>query len=375
MGFLSGILDYASHAVQPALQVAAARQQGQMIAHQQQAQQLLQQYAIERQQRQDAMAQALAQSTMATRQSTAQHQQNQDAAAAQRAGAAVKREQFLENQPKAPTPGTAPYYDMKKQEALIGAQYGYHPPVQQPLVLTQDPSNPNGPGVYTPRNQAAGQRAPGKQAAANIAAPMAAKVGQFGEMLKKADDLMPAMDALDVSVGNSAANDIAQHGVGIGGMHIPGTQGIGNVMVNRTPEYSRYQAALAPFILAAAHALSGARINQDQVAQIKKAVEIQPGDTPQVRAQKKKNVVDLMNSIGGALPPDAVQQQEGQMGQDAIARLRGYGYESTQSGSSRQPNDQGGNINLGGQVAKPAKPAKAFDPDAVYQSYVKGKQP
>lgn len=159
-----------------------------------------------------------------------------------------------------------------------------------------------------------------------LAAPMAAKVGQFGEMLKKADDLLPAMEAIEVGLGSSAAQDIAAHGLGVGGARIPGTQGLGSMMLNRTPEYARYQAAISPFILAAAHALSGARINQDQVKQIRESIEIRPGDGPTVRAQKKKNVLDLMNSIGGSLPQDAVAEQEAQMGDAGIQRMRGLGY-------------------------------------------------
>lgn len=132
-------------------------------------------------------------------------------------------------------------------------------------------------------------------------APVMAKVGQFGEMLKKLDDVYSASEGMDVGLGQSASRDIAEHGVGIGSARIPGTQGVGNLLMNRTPQYAQYQAALSPFILAAAHALSGARITQDQVAQIRKSVEMAPGDfaNPTVRAQKEKNLMDLVNSIGG----------------------------------------------------------------------------
>ena len=129
--------------------------------------------------------------------------------------------------------------------------------------------------------------------------------------------------------------------------------------MNKTPEYSRYQAALSPFILAAAHALSGARINQDQVTQIRHSIEIKPGDGPEIRAQKRKNIVDLINSIGGGLPPDAVSMQEGQMG-EGLSRLQSYGYQP--SGS---PNTA---IKAIEHTAKPSK----FDPDAFYNAH-KGK--
>ncbi len=164
--------------------------------------------------------------------------------------------------------------------------------------------------------------------AGGLAAPMASKVGQFGEMLKKADDLIPAAEAMQVSLASSAAQDIAAHGIGAGSARIPGTAGLGSMMLNRNPDYAKYQAALSPFILAAAHALSGARINQDQVAQIRESIEIKPGDmaNPKVVAQKQKNLLDLINSIGGSLPADAVSAQEQQMGDEGIQRMVGRGY-------------------------------------------------
>lgn len=171
------------------------------------------------------------------------------------------------------------------------------------------------------KGQTAGQGA--------LAAPMAAKVGQFGEMLKKAHDLTALTDNLDVSVGESATRDLAEHGLHIPLVGtVPGTKGIGNAMMSHSPEYSQYQAALAPFILAAAHALSGARINQDQVEQIRKSIELAPGDfaNKAVRAQKEKNMIDLINSIGGSLPKDAIGEQEGQMDEASLAALSGRGY-------------------------------------------------
>ena len=166
--------------------------------------------------------------------------------------------------------------------------------------------------------------AKGGTATKALAAPIAAKVGQFGEMVKKADDLLKIQQDLDVTIGKSAARDISEHGIA----GIPGTKGIGSALTARSPAYAQYQAALSPFILAAAHALSGARINQDQVEQIRKSVELAPGDigNPTVRAQKTKNLIDLINSIGGSLPKGAIGEQEGQMDEEAIGRLTGHGY-------------------------------------------------
>lgn len=73
MGFLSGIVDVASHAVEPTLQVAAARQQGIAAANRQQQQELLQQYVWQRQAERDAQQQALSDSVMARNRADVAH--------------------------------------------------------------------------------------------------------------------------------------------------------------------------------------------------------------------------------------------------------------------------------------------------------------
>lgn len=183
---------------------------------------------------------------------------------------------------------------------------------------------------------------PAAGAVKNLPAPLAAKVGQAGEMIKKAADVLPMIEGLNVSLGQSASADIASHGIGIKGIAtVPGSKGLGNMMMNNKPAYAQYQAALSPFILAAAHALSGARINQDQVEQIRKSIEIAPGDVsnPQVVEQKRKNMLDLINSIAGSLPADAISLQESQIDEKALKALEGYGYKrATPKNAAPQPN-------------------------------------
>lgn len=243
-----------------------------------------------------------------------------------------------------------------------------HPKPDQALVQTQAP---DGSVIYTPRGEAAGMHAPSKagQGAGNLPAPLAAKVGQAGEMIKKAYDLLPRMDALDVDVPESAAQDVAQHGIGIGHARIPGTQGVGSLLLNRTAPYSTYQAALSPFILAAAHALSGARINQDQVEQIRHSIEYKPGDSREVKAQKRKNMIDLVNSISGSLPAGAIAEQEDQMDPGSIALLKGYGYRGAKRSQTPPPSqapshtgasDPGGDIHLG-KESKPSLSQTEYD--------------
>jgi hypothetical protein len=239
---------------------------------------------------------------------------------------------------KAPLPGTPEWERDLVTQAVIKKKYGPQPQDDRTLVQVQQP---DGSVIYMQRSQAAGQRAPSKVGAGtgNLAAPIAAKVGQFGEMLKKASDLTALTDNLDVTVGQSTTRDLAEHGVHIPFIGtMPGSKGVGSMLQSHSPEYSQYQAALSPFILAAAHALSGARINQDQVEQIRKSIELAPGDfgNKNVRAQKEKNMIDLINSIGGSLPKEAISAQEGQMDEKAILDLVGRGYRRI-GGETTQP--------------------------------------
>jgi len=192
-----------------------------------------------------------------------------------------------------------------------------------------------------------------------LAAPVMAKVGQAGEMLKKAADLLPLAEGLGVSLPQSASADIAHRGLGVGSLRIPGTSGVGSLMLNHDAKYAQYQAALSPFILAAAHALSGARINQDQVEQIRQSIEVAPGDlqNPAVIAQKKKNLIDLLNSITGSLPEDAISAQENQMDASSLQRLAGSGYRSrTGRGGASPAGASSGDPDFDALMAKYKKP-------------------
>lgn len=225
-----------------------------------------------------------------------------------------------------PSTGKEIFHAPKTPSATAAADHfsavpGVDPTTGKPTVFTFN--------TKTGEMKSSGVAKPGAAGGVGaLSGPIAAKVGQYGEMVKKASDLLPQMDALEVALVPSAAQDVAEHGVKIFGTHIPGTQGVGSMWLNRSPAYAKYQAGLSPFILAAAHALSGARINADQTEQIRHSIEFKPGDSPAVRAQKRKNMIDLVNSIGGALPPDAVAEQEGQMDPSTLASLRGYGYKS-----------------------------------------------
>lgn len=195
------------------------------------------------------------------------------------------------------------------------------------------------------RKQARAEKGTG--ATKQLPAPLAARVGQFGEMLKKSADLMPMVDDMDVTLGKSASRDLAE-----GGVHVPffgtvpGTKGLGERLMSKNPAYAQYQAALQPFILAAAHAMSGARINPDQTEKIRKSIELAPGDfhNPNVRKQKQKNMIDLINSIAGSLPAGGVEDQEVQMDDAEMEKVVGRGYKRRGAATAKTATSGGDKI-------------------------------
>lgn len=230
----------------------------------------------------------------------------------------------------APLESERGYRDRTRREDQINAENQYlreQADAEKRLSKTQQFQHSEGEATRTNQRVIAGIHG-NAGATKALSGPIAARVGQAGEMMKKGFDLLPMMESLDVTLANSAALDIAENGVGVGSHRIPGTKGVGRWMANRKPEFAAYQAALAPFVLAAGHATSGVRISNEQIAQIRKSIELEPGDlsNPTVMAQKKKNMIDLMNSINGSLPAEAIAEQEEQMGDEQLKILEGHGY-------------------------------------------------
>jgi len=219
----------------------------------------------------------------------------------------------------------------------------YHPPPAQSVVWVHDATT----NTDVPMSKDAVLSAPpgrftkpggaGAGALSKLPAPLALRVGQFGEMLKKSDDLRKITEGLSVNVGQSAAQDVAEHGFKIGGLAVPGSRAVGSWLANRSNDYATYQAVLTPFVTAAAHAIGGARVNQTQIDQIRNSIEIKPGDSPELKATKAKNMFDLINSTGGALPAEAIAVQEAQMDPAALAALREHGYRGGGLGGQQEP--------------------------------------
>lgn len=383
MGFLDGILGLATHAVQPALSVAAGRAQGQAIAQQREQQQLLQAYAMQRQQDQDALARTLAQSTIQGRQATASHYANMDKAATARNALGQQHEQYLESQPKAPVPGTPGYYDMVTKTEGIKAKF--RPPPQQsftfPVVM-----GPDGQPVIARANTKTGQIEPTDvnakptSAQGGGSAPVSQRAMFMGEVARKAADVLPFLDTGHIGLLGATARDVAHEGI----LGAPGSKDLGNFLMNHIdPKLAAYNAGTAELTLNAGHALGGVRGgSESQMKQLGQSLELHSGDTPPARAQKIRNVADLLSSMFASLPPDLRQQQYASLGAQRIALLRQYGFDpehaiplqyidtSAPAGPQGQPQGQPtGNIDLS------TPKGGAFDAAGFYTKYMKTKKP
>lgn len=75
-------------------------------------------------------------------------------------------------------------------------------PKQEPLVVTANPSDPGGPGVFTPRNQAAGKSEPSKAPGGTRGVATIRKaVAANQEQLSVLDDALKELDAYPDAVG------------------------------------------------------------------------------------------------------------------------------------------------------------------------------
>lgn len=380
MGFLSGILDAASHAVGPTLNLMAGRAQGQAIAQQRQQQQLLQAYALQRQQQQDALARAMAQSTMQGRSDLAKHYANQDTAANARNALGQKHEDYLESQPKAPVLGTPEY--LKAQEDVTKMKAKYRPAPQNnftfPVVM-----GPNGQPVVARASTKTGDitltDVGGKPTSSQGggSAPVSQRAMFMGEVARKAADVLPFLATGHIGLLGAAARDVAHEGI----FGAPGSKDLGNFAMNHIdPKLAAYNAGTAELTLNAGHALGGVRGgSESQMKQLGQSLELHSGDTPVAREQKIRNVADLLSSMFASLPPDLRQLQYASLGAQRIALLRQYGFDpehaiplqyidpgAVAASSQGQPT---GNIDLG------APPSTGFDAKAFYTNHMKSKKP
>lgn len=174
-----GLMDWLSPALTVASGAYGAQQQAEAKGKDAQSSAQLTALRLKHQQQQDDALQQLRAKQMANLDSEIAHRDRPQYDPTRGAmidpvnGVATKIEGLPDREP-APReasmiPGTPEWEHAERRKAEINRDYGYHPAStqQEPMVLVQDESNPDGPGIYTPRSQASGQHAPQKPKAEN----------------------------------------------------------------------------------------------------------------------------------------------------------------------------------------------------------------
>jgi len=218
----------------------------------------------------------------------------------------------------------------------------------KPQVSVQTPADPSQPAVatvITPHGTHAPSVAttpiPGttKSKDANQAgsAPMAARVGQMGLALRAAGKLIPMHEQLGTSgipLGAQTAAETA--GGGNVASHLPGAKEFSNIVLAGSGDYAVYKAGLPNLILGATHAISGARINQQQADLLASGLELRQGDeqNPAIGSKKLDDMVDFLNSMRASLPADAVAKEEAGIDAQTMAVLKQHGYGNAPNGTA-----------------------------------------
>ena len=162
----------------------------------------------------------------------------------------VAKNNAVAQKPVPPVPGSPEWRQMEIDKAKIGAQYGYHPPVAEPLVPVADPNNPNGSGVYVPRPQAVGKSLPGKSGSGGQSGTAQAQQARMMAAVSEArlaDERMRAFEdkllsgetqiqPLQQAAGSLTTNLSDAHGA-VGAL----TQAASEFGLNKSsPEYAQY---------------------------------------------------------------------------------------------------------------------------------------
>lgn len=369
MGILGGLLDVAGHAVQPALQVATARAQGQLASRQQQMQQVLQQIVLQRQAREDAIKQALAQSTVQHNADLGRHYQNQDAAPKApipgspewKAAEAYKASLV----PRGPMLGSPEYLAAQTDLAKMRAQY--RPAPQQSFVfptVTDD----QGKQVVARANTKTGQIEPtdvgAKASATGPGSLSGLAMQQAARMGMSSNDIQQAIQQMERFESNP--DNIKKIGV------LKATEGA----VSQTPTMGKSGGAMGAINNAAGTALTmGARKH------------LASSDPEYQRYLNNAQRVAL--AFTEILPrpnQELLHMERGLSGQDIgwnpgmlqdIQTRRRTGLEMLQQVLAKSPMGTGattspkGSSGTGGTGSSKG----GFDPDAFYQNYLNSKKP
>lgn len=199
---------------------------------------------------------------------------------------------------------------------------GIQQPQNQPQAVQGQPQGGAAPGPSAQRMPSIQSFAPPNPNQAEAAS------ASYANRLSASNDILnnPKIEEAGASLGQRLKSEV------------PG--GVGNFIV--APEYQQFDQAARNFINAQLRRESGAVISEEEFANARKQYLAQPGDSPQVRAQKKiardMAVKNMQLSAGNVLmPPGTIQQSSPAKGAPVVPMAQGFGAQPQQVGG---PNPQ-----------------------------------
>lgn len=402
-GFLTGLAKTGGAAAPVIANMQAAKQQAAAQGLQQQRQQLLQMLAMQMQERQRASQEALQGAQMRHYDAETKSLQGKRTILRGPGGQLVDAtdpNNIIPVGPKpaaprdmGPAPGTPEFYDMKKREAQIAAQYGYHPPVQGSFTPFQGTDKDGNP-IVRPFNTRTGQfgapadvfpKAGGGGAGGGFAQNMQARLLGAVSEGRLADQRMTDFETkhlhggkLDVGTMKAIGGQLS---TGLVGSHNPvsiaigaGSEGLMNAV---DPDYQQYLRDAR--LIARAEQLMAARGGSESMSNDNAFLARGGANAPEltVRAAEKsrKALFGKIGAVMQTLTPEQAAKLE--KGLDAL-QSDDPNFDYAKAGQEifgHAPAGQAtGNIDLREPQGAPhtPKPTK-FDPDAFYESHKKRK--
>lgn len=239
-------------------------------------------------------------------------------------------------------PGTPEWKAAKIAEAKIGAQFGYHPPVEPQIVSATSPNPDGSPGqpkfFRVPKAAGDAQEiggivpAPKVGALASGNAEQTKKAEQFGLGLNSLGDVISSMEQRNFKAPNMVTGPLTAEARTRGSLGELAQGGL-NMM---DPGLADLSGSSNLFMSAAAHSVGGARITPEQIAMFTSGYTARTNDPPELVKKKLIRSVDFLNAAAAVLPPEMVQKQLASLSPGTLNLLKKYGF-------GRAPSPEGRN--------------------------------
>lgn len=274
-----GLLDFLSPALNVATGAAGTYENAQAQGAQQKQQQVIQSLMLQRQQKEQALKDALTQSQTKEADARTGDIQSQGQ---------LRQYQLGHPKPEAPIMGSPEWIEAKRQEAIIGNQYGYHPPApQDKYQFVQGTDEQGNPIIYSGSTQNGTLTSTGQHGR-----PLPAKNSALQQRVQL--HYQPALDAdalLD-KYGNA----------------LPAGAGHGTVTNFLTgavdPDMQQATQAANEFVTHVGPLVNNGRMTQVDLNQIRHTYIPEVGDRPQLVQQKSQRRKALLQSLHAETSPN-----------------------------------------------------------------------